>query len=185
MTRIFNIIIFAARRRWQVYKELVSSSTRLSPFLTLMALGILVLFTGCVPKDIVQWSSLNHFDSPSLRSDCSMTHDGGKPLPTGKVFAIQDIRCHVTKNVKPLPNPENMIIRVVEGPNCGGKLIYKATFSSVDGLRYSPNIPIVFGLGYLDYVVETPSVQLFRAQSNNTDRVSVSCTYTGTFEEKP
>ncbi len=126
--------------------------------------------------EIERRTSTNIFATGDTDGGCVSTL--GTPIPLGQAFAIQDIQCQVTLAVRPLPIEENMGIIVVDGNACSGAIVYDGTFSSIDGLHYSPNLPLFATTGNL-------TVRAFRAAPNNTGSVTVSCLFSGTFEKLP
>ena len=69
------------------------------------------------------------------------------PVPSGKLFAVQDIVCTVYKGSAPLPNQETYRITLYDSAGCSGTTVLDANFTSEEGLRYSPSLALGVGEG--------------------------------------
>lgn len=123
----------------------------------------------------VRLSSVNNFNDSSHPLEGGCQPASGFTIPSGKAFAIYDIRCRVGLGLVPPPNAETFWLGLVDGANCSGLSVYDATFGSVEGLRDSPTLPRV--------VKDRLTVVVKRTAALNgegpTEMVQVVCDFAG------
>lgn len=144
-------------------------------------IGLAVVMLGATSAEAINLKKIalryatNDFAAGTTDGGCGATL--GTEFPRNKVLAIEDVVCEVLGSLRPLANDEKFRLSLVDGGGCGGRVVLATTFGSLEGLRYSPRLPL--------YAGPDMSVRMLRTSSENALAVGVHCRFVGTFASPP